>query len=268
MIKTENIKKLYDDEVSENLFIHKYIFSKVFGKNEYIGQYSDNSASEIKEFGQQLNLSRKSLILDIGSGNGCISNYLSKKFDWNITGIDIGEKNYLKALENNSLEFKNQQLHFVNDDLYIWEPNIKFNGAYGIGSFCHFRPDDLFLKVASLLHQEGKIGFMERIKLNKEFTTTELENLTTNWHCPGVYTIAEYKCILSKNFKDIQVVDMSDNVKEWHAKSVSVREELKNLIIDLTSEEYYTKSLNLAKYEADVCLSDKLGYAMFIATKK
>jgi len=268
MIKTENIKQLYDKEVSENLFIHKYVFSKVFGKTEYIGQYSDNSASEIKRFGQQLNLPNQSHILDIGSGNGCISNYLSKFFNWNITGIDIGEKNYLKAIENNSLEFKNDQLHFVNDDLYIWEPNNKFDGAYGIGSFCHFRPDDLFLKISVLLNEGGRIGFMERIKLNKEFTYSELENLTTNWHCPGVYTIKEYQNYLSKDFEDIHVIDMSDSVKEWHAKSVSVREELKSLIIDLTSEEYYTKSLNLAKYEADVCLSNKLGYAMFVATKK
>lgn len=267
MIKTENIKKLYDEEVSENLFIHKYIFSRVFGETEYIGQYSDNSASEIKKFGQQLDLPRKSKILDIGSGNGCISNYLSKIFDWEITGIDIGEKNYLKAMENNFLEFKNKQLHFVNDDLYTWDSNLKFNGVFGIGSFCHFRPDDLFLKITSLLLQEGKIGFMERIKLNKEFTTVEFENLTTNWHCPGVYTIKEYQNCLSKNFKGIHVIDMSDSVKEWHSKSVSVREELKPLIIDLTSKEYYTKSLNLAKYEADVCLSDKLGYAMFVATK-
>ena len=268
MIKTKNIKKLYDDEVSENLFIHNYIFSKVFGETEYIGQYSDNSASEIKRFGEHLSLPENSQILDIGSGNGCITNYLSKKFNWNVTGIDIAEKNYLKAFENNSSEFRNPKLHFINDNLYTWETDVKFDGAYGIGSFCHFRPDELFTKISTLLHVEGKVGFMERIKLNKKFTPTELENLTTNWHCPGVYTIEEYKNYLSNDFKNILVVDMSDSVKEWHAKSVSVRIELKSLIIELTSEEYYIKSLNLAKYEADVCLSDKLGYAMFIATKK
>ena len=262
-----NVKEFYDNDVSDNLEMHQYIFDKVFGTDEYIGQYSDNSASEIHEFGNMMNLAPASKLLDVGCGNGCIADFLSKKFEWNVTGIDISEKSIQKALNNTKEKFKNPNLQFIREDFYQYNPSTLFDGAYGIGSFCHFIPSDLFSRVSTLLKDGGTLGFMERIRLDIPLTEEELKKLTTDWHCPGIYSIAEYEELLTPYFAEITYVDLTQSAKVWHERSVTVREEMKSFIIEKTSEAYYQKSLDLAKYEAEPCLEDKIGYAAFIARK-
>lgn len=264
-METSKVKTLYDDIVAENLIMHQHIFKKVFGESEYIGQYSDNSATEILSFGKLMDLPSESNVLDIGCGTGSVAFFLSKNLDWNITGIDISEKSYLMALNKAS---NYSRLNFVCGDIYTFESETNFDGVYGSGSFCHFEPELLFDKASKLLKPNGKIGFMERIKLSEDISEQEMKNLTTDWFCPGVYSIDEYKQLLSVHFTNVQVLDLTENVKKWHRLSVEVREEMKDFIVKNTSEEYYKNSLDLARYEADVCASDKLGYAAFVATKK
>lgn len=263
------IRTLYDKAMSQNVLIHDLVYPEVFGSNEYIGQFSDNSASDLLNLGRALNLAEGSNVLDIGCGRGRVARFLAEQFGWNVTGIDVAsvplaDANTMKRQIEGALS---EQLDFIEGDVYQLTRPSAFDGVIGTGAFCHFDASRLFGHCAILLRDGGRLGFMERTRTG-EISSSDWQKLTEEWQCPYVYSVDEYVSTLqSAGFINIRSDDLSERFKDWQSRSVTVREDLSETIKAKTSTDYHNTALAHARYEADVSRIGSLGYALFTATK-
>jgi SAM-dependent methyltransferase len=258
---------LYNEVMRENIIIHDLVYPHVFGKDQYIGQFSDNSVDELQLMGQSLDLPKGSRVLDIGAGRGRVAVWMAHRFSWKITGIDLAEIPIQEAKEFRK-QFPSIDINFIHANIYDYQFDSLFDGLYGTGAFCHFNAENLFKHCYDLLQPSGRMTFMERIRLGP-ITNADWQHLTADWNCPYVYSKEEYETLLEKSgFKSLKAIDLTGPFRLWQERSVSVRENLKHDIIKLTSQNYYDASLNLAKYENDVTGKGLLGYMCFTAIKQ
>jgi SAM-dependent methyltransferase len=261
----KRIQNLYDCEMPDNNIVHDLIYPLVYSKEEYIGQFSDNSASEILSMGQKMQLPMKSRVLDIGCGTAPVACFLAEQLNWQIIGIDISRVPLEKALSRIGERNLTNRIRIVHGNIYTYPFDEKFDGAYGTGAFCHFDAVNLFKRCHDLLRPGGVLAFMERIRLGN-IGLNDWQRLTTEWACPNVYSADEYTALLKEAGFAVRVVkNLTSTFLQWQKKSVSARETLKEQIINLTSKQYYETSLQFATYENDVTQAGKLGYAMIIA---
>lgn len=260
------VAALYDDAMDGNNLIHDLIYPRVYGEGEYIGQFSDNSASELAAMASATGLGAGSRVLDIGCGTAPVATFFAQHFGWHVTGIDVSASPLRKARQRVAEAGLGDQVTLVAGDVYRFPFLHKFDGGYGAGAFCHFDPARLFARAALLLRPGGKLAFMERVRTG-EFTSEEWDHLTTKWACPTVTTTGEYRELLEANdFRVDQIHDLTPAFRDWQNRSVVVRQELRAEILRLTSEDYYETSVQLADYENAVTKAGKLGYAMIVAT--
>lgn len=252
------VKQLYNEDMADNVVVHDLIYSAVFGDDEYIGQFSDNSASELLEMANRMSLPEHANVLDVGCGRGRIASYLADKMQWDVTGIELADV---------PLNAATGSARFVRGNIYQHEFDTKFDGVYGTGSFCHFDADRLFARVRELLKPGGSLAFMERTRLG-EIPPDQWDRLTREWHCPTVYSSTEYQARLAEQgFGEIEAIDLTDSFQQWQSRSVTERVRLRDEIVAVTSPEYFETSLRLAQNEADATAQGWLGYGLFVARK-
>jgi cyclopropane fatty-acyl-phospholipid synthase-like methyltransferase len=261
------VRKIYDEVMADNVDVHDLVYPSVFGADQYIGQFSDNSADELVLMGRAMELPAGSHVLDVGCGRGLVARHMAANLGWRMTGIDLSSVPISRAqtAASAALQFKPE---FVHGDIYRHEFGERFDGIYGTGAFCHFDAADLFARCATLLRPGGRLGFMERVRTGP-ISDDQWHSLTTAWCCPYVYTIDEYRELLeSKGFTVAHVLDLTDSFRVWQRKSVTVRQELKDQIVALTSEDYYEASVGFAAYENDVTEAGLLGYTCIVAERR
>jgi len=259
-------KKIYDEVMADNVSLHDFIYPHVFGADQYIGQFSDNSREELDLMARCMTLPKGSKVLDVGCGRGNIARYMAKVFQWQLTGIDLSEV----PIRDASKKFKviNPDIQFINGSVYDLNTANFFDGIYGTGAFCHFDAQRLFAHCHNLLKIGGRLAFMERVR-TADISDEDWHKLTTQWCCPSVYSIDEYAHILhQQGFCVRHQLDLSDTFKLWQERSVAVRQELKQEIIARSSPQYYEQSLAFAQYENDVTRAGGLGYVCFVADKE
>ncbi len=260
------VRRIYDEVMAANVDVHDLVYPGVFGADQYIGQFSDNSADELLLMGRAMALGPGSEVLDVGCGRGLVAAHMARRLGWHMTGIDLSAVPIASARSAKFGGLRNDP-SFVHGDIYGHDFGREFDGIYGTGSFCHFDAAELFRRCRGLLRPGGRLGFMERVRLGP-ITDEQWNCLTTAWCCPYVYTADEYVELLeASGLRIAHVLDLTDSFRVWQHKSVTVREELAPAIIELTSEAYYTASVGFARYEDDVTQAGLLGYACIVAER-
>jgi cyclopropane fatty-acyl-phospholipid synthase-like methyltransferase len=260
-------KDIYDVMMADNVSLHDFIYPQVFGTDQYIGQFSDNSRDELELMANLMNLSPESKVLDVGCGRGNIAAHMASRFGWIMTGVDLSEKPIYQAIERHQSK-ASVQIKFIHGSIYDVNFSHSFNGIYGTGAFCHFDSKKLFKHCREQLLNGGKLAFMERVRLST-IAPADWKRLTTEWCCPYVYTMDEYKdLLLGCGFKIRHCLDFTDSFKVWQERSVTVRQDLKDEIIQKSSDIYYQSSLEFAQYENNVTKSGALGYVCIVAEKE
>ena len=261
----DGAKQIYDEVMADNVSLHDFVYPHVFGADQYIGQFSDNSREELELMAKCMALPKDSRVLDVGCGRGNIAYHMAKVFQWQLTGIDLSEVPIQSATEKYKEISPN--IEFINCSIYDLISTNDFDGIYGTGAFCHFDAQRLFAHCHGLLKVGGKLAFMERVRVG-DIADEDWHKLTTQWCCPSVYSTDEYAEILhQQGFSIRHQLDLTDTFKLWQDRSVTVRQELKNEIISRSSSQYYEKSLAFAQYENNVTRSGALGYVCFVAEK-
>ncbi|MCK2236336.1 MULTISPECIES: class I SAM-dependent methyltransferase [unclassified Crossiella] len=262
------VAELYDQDMSGNNLVHDLVYPRVYGPGEYIGQFSDNSASELRALAATMDLPPDSAVLDIGCGTAPVAAFLAGEFGWRITGIDVAASPLRKAAQRLTEAGLADRVSLAHGDVYRHEFAAPFDGIYGTGAFCHFDPARLFARCHELLRPGGRLAFMERVRTG-ELTEQEWRQLTVEWACPTVNTVPEYRAALAGAGFEVDVArDLTPTFRDWQDRSVLVRHELKSEIIALTSAEYFETSVRLADYENAVTKAGKLGYALVTATAR
>lgn len=127
-------------------------------------EHDDPKANEWKKRAWMLNkfetymsLASTNNVLDIGCGNGWMTNHMSHHSE-SITGVDVGKE----ELEQAARCFGNENVRFVCTTDWSLLPQASFNVIYFAGSFHYFEPDASFWEsLFALLAPEGEIHILE-----------------------------------------------------------------------------------------------------------
>lgn len=253
------VQALYDQTMADNAQVHDLIYPKVFGADQYIGQFSDNSADELRLMAALMQVPAGARVLDLGCGRGLVAAFLAGEMGWTVTGIDLSLASLAAGRK------AGHGVELIAGNVYEHAFAERFDGIYSTGAACHFDAARLFARARSLLVPGGRLAIFERVRLG-DIDAADWRKLTTDWTCPHVYTAAEYGELLTvAGFRVRHVLDTTERFRTWQARSVEVRRELRREIVAATSQEYFETSLALAAYEADVSRKGLLGYAAVIA---
>jgi cyclopropane fatty-acyl-phospholipid synthase-like methyltransferase len=253
------VQALYDETMADNAAVHDLIYPHVFGPGQYIGQFSDNSADELRLMGSLMQLPAGARVLDLGCGRGLVAAFLARELGWEVTGIDLSLASVAAGRD------KGHGVELIRGNVYEHAFPQRFDGIYSTGAACHFDAARLFARARALLVPGGRLAIFERIRLG-DIDAADWGRLTSDWKCPHVYTTAEYGELLAvAGFRVRHVVDTTERFRVWQARSVDVRRELRREIVAATSPDYFETSLALAAYEHDVSRKGLLGYAAVIA---
>jgi SAM-dependent methyltransferase len=256
------VRRLYDEDMADNVRVHDLVYPEVFGPAEYVGQFSDNSATELLALGRAMGLPAGSRVLDVGCGRGRVAAFLSRSLGWEVIGIDLAGV----PLED-ARAAAGRTCRFVHGDVYEQPFDRPFDGAYGTGSFCHFDAGRLFRRLAELLRVGGTLAFLERVRLGA-IPPDDWDRLTRQWRCPSVYDADEYRALLeASGFGSVRVTDLTRTYRLWQQRSVEARVRLRERIIALSSPDYYETSLRLAAFENEATAAGRLGYALVVASR-
>src|ERR1700677_3587641 len=149
------IRRLYDIEMADNVRIHDMVYPDVFGSDEYIGQFSDNSATELLAMGRAMGLPPGSVVLDVGCGRGAVARSLSRRLGWRVIGIDLASVPVDHGRAASGLCEEGCSVSLINDNVYSHDFGLRFDGVYGTGAFCHFDAQRLFTRCRQLLKPSG-----------------------------------------------------------------------------------------------------------------
>ncbi|WP_306028483.1 class I SAM-dependent methyltransferase [Stappia sp. MMSF_3263] len=253
------VQALYDETMADNAHVHDLIYPHVFGPDQYIGQFSDNSANELRLMGSLMQLAPGSRVLDLGCGRGLVAAFLAREMEWSVTGIDLSLVSVAAGRD------RDHDVELIAGNVYEHAFPDPFDGIYSTGAACHFDAARLFARARALLRPGGRLAIFERTRLG-DIDADDWNRLTRDWKCPHVYTTQEYGELLAvAGFRVRHVVDTTERFRLWQERSVDARKALREEIVAATSPDYFETSLALAAYEHDVSKKGLLGYAAVIA---
>jgi SAM-dependent methyltransferase len=262
----QDVKRLYDNVLPEGQRVRDLIFPEVFGPQQYIGQYSDNTADQIVALARRAGINSDSHVLDVGCGCCGPAIHIAKTFGCRITGVDLSASHLSKAQIGIQQAGLSDKIHLIKGDIFDVGPDIgPVDVVIGLGAWCHLYPRTFFPFCRQLLREGGRIAFMERIRLG-EIDPDLYRQLTTEWAAPSVETFASYYFALSgAEFRNIFIQDLTEPYKQLQRRFIEVRLKLREQIEEIAGPEYFQSDLELVRAETDATESGLLGYGLFVA---
>jgi SAM-dependent methyltransferase len=260
------VQRLYDNVLPEGQKVRDLIFPEVFGPEQYIGQYSDNTADQIIALARKAGVDRETHVLDVGCGCCGPAIHVARTLGCRITGIDLSESHLARARRNIEAAGLSGQIQLVQGDVFRLAGTMPpADVAVGLGAWCHMPPQKLFPVCRQLLHAGGRIAFMERILLGT--ISDELyRQLTAEWAAPSVETFASYYFALrAAGFTGVFVQDLTESYKALQRRFIEVRIRLRGKIEEIAGADYYRSDLELVRAETDATEAGSLGYGLFVA---
>lgn len=262
----QEVKRLYDNVLPEGQRVRDLIFPEVFGPQQYIGQYSDNTADQIIAMARRAGVGPDTHVLDVGCGCCGPAIHIAKTLGCRITGVDLAESHLAKAQARIHEADLSDKIKLVKGD--VFEVGLALgpvDAVIGLGAWCHLSPRTFFPLVRQLLKEGGRIAFMERIRLGA-IDADLYRQLTTEWAAPSVETFASYYFALSAaGFRDIFIQDLTEPYKALQRRFIEVRLKLQKQIEEIAGPEHFQSDLELVRAETDATESGLLGYGLFMA---
>jgi cyclopropane fatty-acyl-phospholipid synthase-like methyltransferase len=197
---------------------HALFCEKVFGKN--LCQYNVMDMEQLEGMLQALNLSQDDYVLDLGCGNGKITEYISNQTGAKILGIDLAEAVIQWAQKNT--ESKNNKIGFkvmnMND---LQFPSATFDVIIAIDTLYPWNIENLEVTISKLkdfLKPTGQMGiFYAQYRDPKE----NLELLEDNK--------TEMAKALIKNELTFKTIDYTENGRNIWFRELSTAQELREM---------------------------------------
>ena len=215
-VETENPLWLYEydnffDAATESA-AHALFCEKVYGVN--LSQHGLADVFQLNKLLEVLRLSADERVLDLGCGNGFITEYLQSETGAFFHGVDISAE----AIRQAQSRTQNKRLTFSvgNMNRLQFEPRV-FDCAVSIDTLYYVdNLEETLKQIVSILKPEGRIGIFYTQWINK---LADRENLL-----PENTDLAK---ILEKCDLKFSALDFTGNEAEHWRKKVEVLEELK-----------------------------------------
>lgn len=199
---------------------------------EDIGQTSWITVDEYETFYSWLGLSAGEHILEVASGSGGPSLYLAKKFNVQVTGIDINEEG-IKTANQAALDANIPSVHYqfgdVNQGLHFDDDT--FDALMCIDSMNHFRDRLATLREWNRVLRKGKRAvFTDPVVITGPVSNEELAARSNIGFFLFVTLDMTQSLIQEAGFKMIRCEDVTGNIEltsgRWHASRQTHREDL------------------------------------------
>lgn len=264
----ERARQLYDGLLADGERVRELVFPRVFGSDEWIGQYSDNTVADLRLLVKRAEITADSLVLDIGCGSAGPAVFIAREVGCRVVGIDVSAGHVEAARHRVRVAALEHQVQVLHGDIFAVSSSLpKADVAIGLGAWCHFDVSRLFSHCAGLLRPGGRLAFMERVRLGV-LDGPLLRQLTEDWASPSVETFASYwRALRLAGFDRILIDDMSDRYCLLQERFVRVREELREELIRVMGRVAYEEDLRLVRAEQSAAAARVLGYGMFVAER-
>ena len=213
--KMTAIKSFYNDffQLAEPSKAHALFCERVYGKN--LCQQGMMDMAQLEKLLEVLVLDEHNHVLELGCGNGLITEYISDITGANITGIDISEKAIEQARERTA--GKQPRLTFNVQDLNQPDfPDHAFDTIIAI-DVLHLLKDlkETLHLIKAILKPNGQMGIL--------FTQRIPADGSMELLLPGKTKLAQ---ALKENNLNFQTLDLSEQERDHWRKKVRVLEEL------------------------------------------
>jgi cyclopropane fatty-acyl-phospholipid synthase-like methyltransferase len=261
------VRQLYDDALNENASEQELIYPRAYDPSEYIAQYSDNTASDLRRMAQAMALPPGARVLDGGCGPGAVACLYAEEFGWDILGVDISQRHLERGRQRVSRSPASDRVTLRQQNLYDLSELEQFDGAYGTGAWCHFDAAELFAKLSRIIRPGGRAAFMERTRKGP-IPEPSYDAATVGWACPAIYSTDEYiEIMCATSFRVVVVEDMSKHFSALQASQIKERLACREELIERTSQKQFDTSLSLARAEFSLTEQNLLGYALIVAER-
>jgi ubiquinone/menaquinone biosynthesis C-methylase UbiE len=192
---------------------HAVFCEKVYGKN--LCQHGLADIFQLNKMLEALRLQPDERVLDLGCGNGFITEFLQKKTGAFFQGIDISAEAVTQALgrtqANPQLSFSVGNMNCLDIELQSFDCAVSIDTLYYVEN-----PEATLKQIISLLKPQGKIALFFTQWIN---SLEEKENLL-----PANTNLAK---LLKKYGLKFQAFDLTENEAEHWRNKVAVLKELK-----------------------------------------
>ena len=257
---------MYVDEILKN---YNKLGTEIIETIYTDGFLSIGGKRSTETLAKKAGISRKSRVLDIGSGVGGPARHLAATFGCRVTGIDLVEENVDDANKRAKAEGLDHLVTFeLGDALALPYADEKFDIVWGQDAWCHV-PDKrrLISQATRVLTTGGAITFTDWVETGPMAKSVRAELLSA-MAAPNVATMENYRDYFSENGLNILI---DENVSDIFCSQYrEIMTTLKNKRSEF-SERYSTKIYEIVA-ERNACIlqgfeDGVLGGARFVAQK-
>lgn len=222
---------------------------------DYVGQFAAASAGK--------------RVLELCSGLGDTCRYLAEKFDCQVTGVELNQRQITHALQKIARAPRlAEKLEFIEADIRHWTPDRPFDVAFTLDSLMLVKSvDEILRKVHSALIPGGVVVLAEMTAGPN--VTAELLDLI--WRIDGMITVPpprEYqKMLTASGFSEVEITDvtfLAENCFKLMAGAVRAQREKLLETIDATEVENWEK---LTGFYLDCFRNQQFSYSRITARR-
>lgn len=220
------------DEKIKSMKLYNFI-DRIFNELKELGKFENGNLSikELEPFDQlhyhgteaidfaieKFNINKNSNVLEIGSGVGGPSRYLAYKTGANVLALELQQDHHEIGIElTRRCGLENNVKHLCGDFLEYDFKDQKFDLVASWLTLYHIPNRELLLKNCMKLLKNDGYFFAEDFAFHKQFSQTELEELSTDFFANYIVSYNDYKNDLVKTgFNEVEVEDMSASWKNF-----------------------------------------------------
>jgi cyclopropane fatty-acyl-phospholipid synthase-like methyltransferase len=232
---------------------------------------SHHLQTEVIKLLKMMAITKESLVLDAGCGNGAPTRLIAKLYRCRLTGFDINPHQIRKAIECDRLEGVEQQIVRQIQDAHQtdYEPEM-FDKVFHNETICHWMDKKAALAgLFRVLKKGGSMGFHDWTRGSKG-DLNDAQGSFPGTYAEGVWfqhSIAETTALLEEaGFTVTHAEDTTDIVDR--GLRARLRElQMSRVYLKAAPEEYYRKSIRYFQSMIETHY-DYLKYARFLCIKK
>jgi SAM-dependent methyltransferase len=203
-------------------------------------------------------------LLEIGSGLGATCIYLSQKFGYDITGIDINSHQVCNALARVA-RFPELRIRFIEHDVLTWLPDRQYDCVYSVDSLMLIAETEAVLRKAhGCLAKNGLLAASEMMA--GPSITPELRNYALQEDAIYLLPVEGYvERLAGIGFSHIDAIDLTDVAENCFDRIHQTACKSREQFLKISTPRVYESWLKLSRNYRDGFHNRQFEYRMLVA---